>query len=121
MAGTKAFWSAVLKIGGAVTLLFSLIAGCFAAWFAIQDSIAAESRQLKLEFHAMELQRDADDVAFAIYKVTHLLDEIDAREAHGTARNADSIQRKQLERELDILLRRQEQILEALEAQQVIK
>ncbi len=121
MAGTKAFWGTVMKVGGAVALLFSLIAGCFAAWFAIQDSIAAETRQLKLEFHAMELQRDADDVAFAIYKVTHLLDEIDAREAHGLARNADPIQRRQLERELDILLRRQEQILEALEARQAVK
>lgn len=106
-----------MKVSAGVASLGTIIGLAFATWFVITDAIGSEARQRARDFHAMELQRDADDVAFSIYQATHKLDEIEARVAHNRARKSDPENYKQLERELDILLRRQEQVLDALEDQ----
>lgn len=107
----------VMKVSAGVASLGTIVGLAFVAWFAITDAIGSEARQRSVEMHAMQLQRDADEVAFSIYQTTHKLDEIEARIAHRRARKSDPENYKQLERELDILLRRQEQVLDALEDQ----
>lgn len=107
----------VMKVSAGVASLGTIVGLAFVAWFAITDAIGSEARQRSVERHAMELQRDADEVSFAIYQVTHKLEEIEARVAHERARKSDPQRYKQLERDLDILLRRQSQVLDALEDQ----
>lgn len=106
-----------MKVSGAVASLGTIVGMSFLAWFTIMDAIGGEARQRELQFHAAELQRDADDVAFAIYQTTHKLDEIEARAHNNSARKSDPVMAKQLERELEILLIRQGQVLDALEDQ----
>lgn len=105
----------LMKATAGVTALGTVIGLSFAAWFAITGAIAEESRSRQLADDAQQIQRAADDVSFAIYQVTHSLDEIDAREHNQQARKGDATMRDQLERELEVLLRRQEQVLEAVE------
>jgi len=107
----------VMKVGTGVASLGAIVGLAFTAWFAITDTVAGAARTRQVEMHAMQLQRDADEVAFSIYQVTHKLDEIDARVSHNRVRRGDDTLYKQLERELDILIRRQEQVLDALEDQ----
>jgi hypothetical protein len=104
-------------VAGGVASLATIVGLAFGAWFAITDTIAGEARTRQVEMHAMELQREADEVAFSIYQVTHKLDEIEARADHKRERKSDPLLYRQYERDLDILLRRQDQVLEALEEQ----
>lgn len=107
----------VMKVSAGIASLGTIVGLAFVAWFAITDAIGSEARQRSVEMHAMQLQRDADEVAFAIYQVTHKLDELEARDHNKRSRKSDPVIQKQLERDLDILLRRQEQVLDALEDQ----
>lgn len=113
VAGTKA----IVAVASGVTAVGGVVAMAFAGWFAIQDTIAEESRQVAQQFYATELQRDADEIAFAIYQIVHQMDEIEQRAENKRQRKSDPTQWKQLERQLDILLQRQGQVLEALEDQ----
>ena len=122
MAGTRrqqtgGYWANVVKISVGLASLLTIVGLAFTGWLHIDDAISGEARQRELQFHAAELQRDADDIAFAIYKVTHTLDEIEARAHNGTPRKGDALMQKQKERELEILLRRQGQVLDAIEDQ----
>ena len=111
------YWSNVVKVSVGVASVGTIIGLAFTAWFHIQASIADEARQRQQALYAQELQRDADEVAFDIYKVTHQLDEIEARASNNRMRKGDEVLYKQKERELEILLKRQEQVLDALEDQ----
>lgn len=109
--------TSILKVAGGITGVGAVVAMAFTAWFTIMDVVADEGRQRAQKFYATELQRNADEIAFAIYQVVHQLDEIDYREDNNRARKTDVLQGKQLTRQLDILLERQGQVLEALEDQ----
>ncbi len=111
--GTKA----IVATATGITAVGGVVAMAFTAWFAVQDTIADEARQVQQKFYATELQRDADEIAFAIYQIVHQMDEIEQRAENKRARKSDPTQWKQLERQLDILLQRQGQVLEALEDQ----
>lgn len=117
MARAVAAGTSIVKVAGGITAVGAVVAMAFTAWFTILDVVADEARQVQKKFYATELQRDADEIAFAIYQVVHQLDEIDFRADNNRARRTDPLQTKQLTRELDILLERQGQVLEALEGQ----
>jgi hypothetical protein len=116
VAGTNGWLGAnIVRVSVASAAVATIIGLAFTAWFHIQDGIAGEAKQRQLTFHAAELQREADDVGFEIYKVVHQLDEIEARAHNGRARKGDPLLQKQLDRELEILLRRQGDVLDRLE------
>lgn len=110
VAGTS-----ILKAAGAVTALGGVVAMSFVAWFTIMDAIAEEAGKQQRTFYASQVQRDVDEVNFAIYQVVHKLEEIEARADNDRAWKTDTLQHKQLVRQLDILLQRQAIVLDALE------
>lgn len=117
MARAVAAGTSIAKVAGGITAVGAVVAMAFTAWFTIMDVVASEARQTQQKFYATELQRDADEISFAIYQVVHQLDEIDFRADNLRPRKSDPRQQRQLERQLDILLQRQGQVLEALEDQ----
>ena len=113
VAGTNG----IVKVAVSITAVGGVVAMAFGAWFIFQDAIAEEAGKRQQQFYATELQRDADEVAFSLYQLIHKMDEIEEREDNQRARKSDPTQWKQLERQIDILLVRQGQVLEALEDQ----
>lgn len=106
----------ILGIGGVVGLAFTV-------WFAITGVVAEEEEareqgdwQLIERFKGLELQDNADDVDFEIYKVAKQMDEIGLRQANKAPYHGDTQRLKGLQRQLDILLNRQLKVLDRLEA-----
>ena len=107
--GTVKVVSALIGVG-------TLISLAFAAWFTIVSAIAGEAEKLTDRIDGMQLQQQAEDVDFAIYQVTHKMDVVEARIDNGQAYTSDLNQLHQLQRELDVLLRRQDTVLRRIEA-----
>ncbi len=104
-----------MKMAGAVLTLGAVVSLSFAAWFTIIDAIAGESEKLGGRIDTMQLQQKAEDVDFAIYQVTHKMDVVEARIDNGKGYPSDPTTLKALRRQLDILLRRQAQVLTRIE------
>lgn len=106
--GAEKVFTGVIAVGTVIGLAFG-------AWFAVTAAIAEETKARMEEVTAIKLQQQAEDVDFAIYTVTHEMDEIEGRAANGQAYHGDQTRLKQLERKLDVLLRRQGKVLERIE------
>lgn len=104
------------KLAGSITAICLVVAMSFGAWFTVLDAIAGEAEKITERIQNMELQQKAEDVDFAIYQVAHKMDVIEERADNNQAFSGDQTRLHQLERELDILLRRQETVLKRLEA-----
>ncbi len=111
-----------MKMNGTVKLVSGIIGIAtvvglaFAAWFTIVSAIAGEAEKLTDRIDGMELQAQAEDVDFAIYQVTHRMDVVEERIDNGRPYPSDLNQLHQLQRELDVLLRRQDTVLRRIEA-----
>ncbi len=89
----------------------------FGAWFAVMNAIAGEAEKLQGSINGMQLQQQAEDVDFAIYQVTHKMDVVEARIDNKKSYPSDPTVLKQLQRQLDVLLRRQNLVLQRIEGQ----
>jgi hypothetical protein len=98
-----------------ITSITTLVALVFGAWFAIMGAIAGEAEKLRGSIDGMVLQQQVEDVDFAVYQVTHKMDTVEARIDNGKAYPSDSTTLKQLQRQLDVLLRRQDVVLKRIE------
>jgi predicted nucleic acid-binding Zn-ribbon protein len=105
-----------VKVAGGIAAIATVVAMAFGAWFTVMDAIAGEAEKLGGRIDTMQLQEAAEDVDFAIYQVTHKMDVVEARIDNGQAYSSDLNQLHQLERELDVLLRRQDTVLRRIEA-----
>ena len=103
------------KVATSVVAMGTIIGLCFGAWFAITSAIAEEAATRQMQVDDLRLQDKADDVEFEIYKVTVQMDDIETRHANNVRYHGDEQRLKQLQRQLDILLNRQENVLERLE------
>jgi hypothetical protein len=104
------------KVASGVTAIAAVVAISFGAWFTVMEAIAGEAEKLTGRIDTMELQALAEDVDFAIYQVTHKMDVVEERIDNGQAYSSDVNRLHKLERELDVLLRRQEIVLKRVEA-----
>lgn len=107
-----------MKVTAGVASLATIIGLAFAAWFVIKDAIGEESTTRKLQFEELELQKQADDVDFEVYKVTSQMDEIERRNANNLVYHGDERRLRSLQRQLDILLQRQSTVLDRIEERQ---
>lgn len=104
------------KVAGSITAICGVVALSFVAWFTVMEAIAGEAEKLTERIDTMELQQQAEDVDFAIYQVTHKMDVVEARIDNGQPYPSDVNQLHQLQRNLDVLLRRQDTVLRRIEA-----
>lgn len=104
------------KVASGITAIAAVVAISFTAWFTIMEAIAGEAEKLTDRIDGIELQQQAEDVDFAIYQVTHKMDVVEARIDNGQAYSSDVNRLHQLQRELDVLLRRQDVVLKRIEA-----
>lgn len=104
-----------MKVAGSVLTLGAVIGLAFGAYFVMTDAVGGEAKTRQLADTQLQLQNQADDVDFEIYKVAKQMDEIDMRAANGTGFHGDAQRLKQLQRQLDILLRRQDNVLLRIE------
>ena len=104
------------KVASGITAIAAVVAISFAAWFTVMEAIAGEAEKLGGRIDTMELQKQAEDVDFAIYQVTHKMDVVEGRIDNGQSYSSDVNQLHQLQRELDVLLRRQDIVLKRIEA-----
>lgn len=100
-----------------ITGISTIVALAFGAWFAVMGAIAGEAEKLQNSIDGVKLQQKVEDVDFAIYQTTHKMDVINARIDNGDAYASDHTQLKILKRQLDVLLRRKDSVLERLEGQ----
>ena len=101
----------------AITAIAGIVALSFGAWFTITGAIAGEAEKLNTRLDTIQLQQKMEDVDFAIYQVTHKMDVIEGRILNGKGYANDATILKQLQRQLDVLLRRQSLVLERIENQ----
>jgi hypothetical protein len=104
-----------MKIAGGVVTLGAVIGLAFGAYFVMTDAVGGEAKTRQLADQQLQLQNQADDVDFEIYKVSKQMDEIDLRAANGIQFHGDVQRLSQLSRQLDILLRRQDNVLLRIE------
>jgi hypothetical protein len=104
-----------MKIAGGVVTLGAVIGLAFGAYFVMTDAVGGEAKTRRLGDQQLQLQNQADDVDFEIYKVAKQMDEIENRMANNVAYHGDSQRLSQLQRQLDILLRRQANVLLRIE------
>lgn len=104
------------KVAGSISAVCIVVAMAFGAWFTVMDAIAGEAEKLSSRMSSMELQEKAEDVDFAIYQVTHKMDVVEERVDNGKGYSSDPTTLKALQRQLDILLRRQARVLTRIEA-----
>jgi hypothetical protein len=104
-----------MKLAGGVVTLGAVIGLAFGAYFVMTDAVGGEAKTRQLADAHLKLQNQADDVDFEIYKVAKLMDEIDKRDANGTPYHGDVQYLNSLQRQLDILLRRQASVLLRIE------
>ncbi len=104
-----------MKIAGGVVTLGAVIGLAFGAYFVMTDAVGGEATTRQLADQELTLQNQADDVDFEIYKVAKQMDEIDMRAANGKPFHGDAQRLSQLSRQLDILLRRQDNVLLRIE------
>jgi hypothetical protein len=115
MVGGINNWSMIMKVSAGVASLGTIVGLAFAAYFVITDAIGEESKTRQIQVEQLKLQDQADDVDFEIYKVAKQMDEIENRMANNVGYHGDSQRLKQLQRQLDILLRRQNSVLLRIE------
>lgn len=108
-------WNGIVKASAGVASVATVVGLAFGAWFAITGAIAEESKTRQMAVEQLQLQDQADDVDFEIYKVTKQMDEIEVRHANGVRYHGDEQRLQQLSRQLDILLRRQGSVLQRIE------
>lgn len=101
----------------ALTAIGVIIGLAFGAWFAVTGAIAGEAEKIGARLDTIQLQAQVEDVDFAIYQVTHKMDVIEGRILNGKGYANDGTILKQLQRQLDVLLRRQSIVLQRLESQ----
>lgn len=99
-----------------ITGIATIVALSFGAWFAVMGAIAGEAEKLQGSIDGMQLQQKVEDVDFAIYQVTHKMDVIEGRILNGKAYANDATILSQLQRQLDVLLRRQDLVLKRIES-----
>lgn len=104
-----------MKIAGGVVTLGAVIGLAFGAYFVMTDAVGGEAKTRQLADTQLQLQNQADDVDFEIYKVAKQMDEIENRVANKVAYHGDTQRLSQLQRQLDILLRRQANVLLRIE------
>ena len=104
-----------MKIAGGVVTLGAVIGLAFSAYFVMTGAVAGEAKTRQLADVHLQLQNQADDVDFELYKVSKQMDEIDMRDANGRPYHGDAQRLNQLSRQLDILLRRQANVLLRIE------
>lgn len=100
----------------AITAIGVIVGMAFGAWFAVTGAIAGETEKINTRLDTIQLQQQAEDVDFAIYQVTHKMDVIEGRILNGKGYANDVTILKQLQRQLDVLLRRQDKVLERIES-----
>ncbi len=105
----------LMKVSAGVASLGTIVGLAFGAWFVITDAIGEEAKTRQIQVDQLRLQDQADDVDFEIYKVTAQMDEIERRHSNNVRYHGDDQRLKQLHRQLDILLRRQQNMLERIE------
>ncbi len=104
-----------MKIAGGVVTLGAVIGLAFGAYFVMTDAVGGEAKTRQLADQHLQLQNQADDVDFEIYKVAKKMDEIEDRMANNASYHGDPQRLSQLQRQLDILLRRQASVLLRIE------
>ena len=104
-----------MKVAGGVLSLGAVIGLAFGAYFVMTDAVGGEAKTRQLADMQLQLQNQADDVDFEIYKVAKQMDEIVMRAANGIQFHGDAQRLNQLGRQLDILLRRQGDVLLRIE------
>ena len=104
-----------MKIAGGVVTLGAVIGLAFGAYFVMTDAVGGEAKTRQLADQQLLLQNQADDVDFEIYKVAKQMDEIENRTANNVAYHGDAQRLSGLQRQLDILLRRQANVLLRIE------
>ena len=104
-----------MQIAGGVMTLGTVIGLAFVAYFVMTDAVGGEAKTRQLADVHLALQNQADDVDFELYKVAKQMDEIDMRDANGRPYHGDAQRLNQLSRQLDILLRRQANVLLRIE------
>jgi hypothetical protein len=100
----------------AITAIAGIVALAFGAWFTVTGAIAGEAEKLNTRIDSVQLQAQVEDVDFAIYQVTHKMDVIEGRILNGEGYVNDATILKQLQRQLDVLLRRQSLVLQRIES-----
>ncbi len=104
-----------MKVAGSVLTLGAVIGLAFGAYFVMTDAVGGEAKTRQLADTQLQLQNQADDVDFEIYKVAKQMDEIENRMANNVPFHGDAQRLSQLGRQLDILLRRQANVLLRIE------
>jgi hypothetical protein len=115
VGGTR-HWNGVVKVAAGIASVGTVIGLAFAAWFAITGAIAGEAETRQQAVQGIQVQRAQDDVAFEVYKVQQQLDEITIREKEQEGYSSDAVRKELLIRQLDILIRRQAQVIRNLES-----
>lgn len=108
-------FNGTVKVAGGVVTLGAVIGLAFGAYFVMTDAVGGEAKTRQLADQQLQLQNQADDVDFEIYKVAKQMDEIENRTANNVAYHGDAQRLSQLQRQLDILLRRQGNLLQRIE------
>ena len=103
-------------IASAIAAIGVIIGMAFGAWFAVTGAIAGEAEKIGARLDTIQLQAQVEDVDFAIYQVTHKMDVIEGRILNGEGYPNDATILKQLDRQLNVLLRRQEIVLKRIES-----
>lgn len=106
-----------MKIAGGVLTLGAVIGMAFGAYFIMTDAVGEEAKTRQLADQQLQLQNTADDMDFAIYKVVNEMEVIEKRNANGVRYHGDDRRMASLQRQLDILLNKQDGILQRIENQ----
>jgi len=106
-----------MKIAGGVLTLGAVVSMAFGAYFVMQGAVGEEAKTRQLADEQLRLQNTADDMDFAIYKVVNEMEVIEKRNANGVHYHGDDRRLSALQRQLDILLNKQDAVLQRLESQ----
>lgn len=109
--------SLTMKIAGGVLTLGAVVGMAFGAYFTMTDAVGGEAKTRDLQVQQLRLQDTADDLDFEIWKVVHAMEVIETRQANGIRYHGDDRRMAALQRQLDILLNKQDAILIRLESQ----
>jgi len=106
-----------MKVAGGALTLGAVVSMAFGAYFTMTSAVGEEAKSRDIQVQSLKLQDIADDLGFEIWKVTHAMDVIETRQANGVRYHGDDRRMASLQRQLDILLNKQDNILERLESQ----
>lgn len=106
-----------MKIVGGITAVGVLVGMSFTAYLFIEGKIDASATGLQKQMNAAQLADFRGDVEFEIYKIQHKLDEIERREENGKSYSTDSLEKRLLIRQLNIMLQRKSEVVQRIESE----